>query len=223
MTRFSPRLRGTVFGFPITAITAISYDFPIARHPVLRHHVATMQTLNVGAGRSDQEYQAAEAQRREDLRSDVQGYALYFFIAAGLAALGTGLLPVLIPGLIRLGDFDLLMFLRSLVSIGSVDVLAVYGRGLLSDNILLFRVITAGWVVLLVLMGLAARKNQRWAFWVGVVLYCADMVPVMLMSPLWGVFAVGLHGFFVMQWFKGQKALGELAESSATASAAAAN
>ena len=179
-----------------------------------------MQTLNVGAGRTDQEYQAAEAQRREDLRSDVQGYAFYFFIAAGLAALGTGLLPVLIPGLVRLGDFDLLMFVRGIVSIGSVDVLAIYGRDLFFDNVLIFRVITACLVLALILLGLAARKNQRWAFWIGVVLYCADMVPVMLMSPLWGVFAVGLHGFFVMQWFKGQKAVGEIEEPSAATAVA---
>jgi hypothetical protein len=194
--------------------------FFIEPHAILRHDGATMQTLNVGAGRTDQEYQAAEAQRREDLRSDVQGYALYFFIAAGLAALGTGLLPVLIPGLVRLGDFDLLLFVRSIVSIGSIDALAIYGRDLFLDNIVIFRIITAAWVLAFVLLGLAARKNQRWAFLIGLVLYCADMVPVMLMSPLWGVFAVGLHGFFVMQWFKGQKALGELSEPSATSAAA---
>ena len=181
-----------------------------------------MQTLNVGAGRTDQEYQAAEEQRREDLRSDVQGYALFFFIAAGLAALGTGLLPVLIPRVIRLGDFDLLVFLRSLLAIGTTDMLASYGLLFFISHIMLFRIITAAWVLLYVLLGLAARKNQRWAFWVGVVLYCADMVPVMLMSPLWGVFAVGIHGFFVMQWFKGQKAVGEIKESSAISAAAAA-
>ena len=178
-----------------------------------------MQTLNVGAGRTDQEYQAAENQRREDLRSDVQSHAMYFFIAAGLAALGTGLLPVLIPGMLRLGEFDLLVFLRSIISIGSIDMLAFYGRDLFVDNIVLFRAITAAWVLVLVLLGLAARKNQRWAFWIGVVLYCADMVPAMLMSMLWGIFAVGLHGFFVMQWFKGQRALGELNEASAAAAA----
>jgi hypothetical protein len=189
----------------------------------LVHDIRAMQTLNVGAGRTDQEYQAAAEQHRQDLRSDIQSYSNSFFIAAGLAGLGTGLVPVLLPGLIRLGEFDLLLFLRSIISIGSIDMLAFYGRGLFVDNIFLFRAITAAFVLALVLLGLAARKNQRWAFWVGLVLYCADMVPVMLMSPLWGVFAVGLHGFFVMQWFKGQKALGELKESSAEAAAAAAS
>jgi len=51
-----------------------------------------MQTLNVGAGRTDEEYKAAEEQRRADLRSDVQTYAFHFFVAAGLAAVGTGLI-----------------------------------------------------------------------------------------------------------------------------------
>jgi hypothetical protein len=180
-----------------------------------------MQTLNVGAGRTDEEYKAAAEERRAELRSDVQNYAMYFFIAAGLAALGTGLLPVLVPGLIRLGEFDPLAFVRSIFVIGSIDMLAFYGRDLLQNNVFYFRIITAAWVVLLVVLGLAARKNQRWAFWVGVVFYCADMVAVMLMSLLWGVFAVGLHGFLVFQWFKGQKALGELKAEAATPAAAA--
>lgn len=53
-----------------------------------------MQTLNVGAGRTDEEYKAAEQQRLADLRAESRNNANYFFIAAGLAALGSGLLPV---------------------------------------------------------------------------------------------------------------------------------
>src|SRR6266849_1646244 len=53
-----------------------------------------MQTLNVGAGRTDSEYKAAEEQRRADLRDDSRSDANYFFWAAGLAALGTDLLSV---------------------------------------------------------------------------------------------------------------------------------
>jgi len=49
-----------------------------------------MQTLNVGAGRTDNEYQAAEEQRRADLLADSRSDANYFFWGAGLAALGTG-------------------------------------------------------------------------------------------------------------------------------------
>jgi hypothetical protein len=179
-----------------------------------------MQTLNVGAGRSNEEYKAAEEQRRADLRSDVQSYAMIFFVAAGLAALGTGLLPILIPGLIRIGDFDLLSWLRGILSIGSFDMLAIYGRDLLHNNILYFGAAAAAWVVVLALLGLAARKGQRWAFWAGVVLYAADMVPVMLTLSVWSLLTVGLHGFFVMQWFKGQKALAELNEPSVAAAAA---
>jgi len=179
-----------------------------------------MQTLNVGAGRSNEEYKAAEEQRRADLRSDIQSYAMYFFVAAGLAGLGTGLLPILLPGLIRIGDFDLLLWLRGIFSIGSFDMLIIYGRDLLQNNILYFRAAATAWVIVLALLGLAARKGQRWAFWVGVFLYAADMVPVILMLSIWSVLTVGLHGFFVMQWFKGQKALAELNEPSAAAAAA---
>jgi hypothetical protein len=53
-----------------------------------------MQTLNVGPGWTDNEYEAAEEQRRANLFSDSRSDANYFFLAAGLAALGTGLLPV---------------------------------------------------------------------------------------------------------------------------------
>jgi len=74
-----------------------------------------MQTLNVGAGRTDDEYRAAGEQRLADLRDESRGDANYFFWAAGLAALGTGLLPVRV---------------NILVSIGAVDLLRIYGRGL---------------------------------------------------------------------------------------------
>src|SRR5438876_5859285 len=74
-----------------------------------------MQTLNVGAGRTDEEHKATEEQRRADLRSDCRDDANYFFWAAGLSALGTGLLPVR---------------LNLLVSVGTVDLLTLYGRPL---------------------------------------------------------------------------------------------
>ncbi len=74
-----------------------------------------MQTLNVGAGRTDTEYKEAEEQRRADLRADSRSDANFFFWAAGLAALGTGLLPV------RLNIF---------VSVGTIDFLSFYGRPL---------------------------------------------------------------------------------------------
>src|SRR5205807_4317986 len=41
--------------------------------------VVTMQTLNVGAGRTDTEYKAAEKERRADLRAESQSDANYFF------------------------------------------------------------------------------------------------------------------------------------------------
>src|SRR5579864_4680379 len=141
-----------------------------------------MQTLNVGAGRSDQEYKAAEEQRLADLRSDVQTYAMYFFIAAGLAGLGTGLLPIRLFGVVNIGTIDLLTF---------------YGGELVRTNPLLLRAAAAAWVLAVVGLGFAARKNHRWAFWAGLVLYGADMLPLIAMFSLW---AFGVHGFFLFQW-----------------------
>jgi len=157
-----------------------------------------MQTLNVGAGRSDQEYKAAEEQRLADLRGDVQTYAMYFFVAAGLAGLGTGLLPI------RLFAF---------VNIGFIDLLTFYGGELVRANPLILRAAAAAWVLVLVGLGLAGRKGQRWAFWVGVILYAADMMPLIVMFSLW---SFGIHGFFIFQWFKGQRALGELTASTSS-------
>src|SRR5205085_7851161 len=140
--------------------------FPVESSLILVHDDPLMQTLNVGAGRTDDEYKAAEEQRRADLRSDVQTYAMYFFIAAGLAALGTGLL---------------LFKLNIIVNIGAIDLFPWYARDLIQSNPLLFyRAAAATWVVVLVLLGLAARKGQRWAFWAGVILYGADLVPLIV-------------------------------------------
>jgi hypothetical protein len=160
-----------------------------------------MQTLNVGAGRTDEEYMAAEEERRKELRSDVQTNAFYFFVAAGLAALGTGLL---------------LFKLNIIVNIGAIDLFPWYARDLIQSNpLLFFRAAAAAWVVVLVLLGLAARKGHRWAFWTGVILYGADLLPLIVAFSLWTVFAVGVHAFFILKWWEGQKALAELKESAA--------
>ena len=66
-----------------------------------------MQTLNVGAGRTDDEYKEAQELHREELREDSQSDANYFFWAAGLAATSSGMLPVRINFLINIGLFDL--------------------------------------------------------------------------------------------------------------------
>jgi hypothetical protein len=154
-----------------------------------------MQTLNVGAGRTDEEYKAAEEQRRADLHADSRSDANYFFVAAGLAALGTGLLPV------RLNIF---------VSIGAVDLLTLYGGQLVRLHLLLVYGAAATWLVTLVALGFAARSGYRWAFLAGVVLYGADMIALGLMFSLW---SIGVHAFFVFKWFQGQKALQDLKEA----------
>src|SRR5215831_10150014 len=91
------------------------YDWPsaVCRDMFNPASGALMQTLNVGAGRSDEEYKAAEQQRRADLRAESINDANYFFLAAALAGLGTGLFPL------RVGIF---------VNIGAIDLLALYAH-----------------------------------------------------------------------------------------------
>jgi hypothetical protein len=161
-----------------------------------------MQTLNVGAGLSNDEYKAAEEQRRADLKSDARTYALYFFVAAGLAGVGTGLSPV--------------VHINILFGIGAIELLGLYGGTLLRVPLLL-QAAAAAWVILLVALGFAALKGHRWAFWAGVILYGADMIAL---TVTFSIFAVGVHGFFVFAWFKGQKTLADLKEPRVAAAAA---
>jgi len=153
-----------------------------------------MQTLNVGAGQTDQEYKAANDQRRADLLAESKFDANLFFVAAGLAALGTGLLPVRI---------------NFLVGIGVVDLVRLYGRSFGQLYPLFLEGIAALWVVVLVGLAFAGRAKQRWAFIAGIVLYATDMFALMATFSLW---AFGVHAFFVYKWFQGQKALKDLAE-----------
>src|SRR5579872_1493296 len=153
-----------------------------------------MRTLNVGAGRTDEEYRAAEEQRRADLRADSRNDANYFFIAAAVAALGSGLTPVQLNILANVGVIDLLQHYSG--AFGELHILAVYAT-------------TALWLVLLTGLGFAAQKGYRWAFLVGIVLYVMDMGALAVMFSTW---STGVHGFFVYRWFQGQKALKELKE-----------
>ncbi|HXU17194.1 MAG TPA: hypothetical protein VN708_18815 [Terriglobales bacterium] len=153
-----------------------------------------MQTLNVGAGRSDTEYKAAEEQRRADLRADSVNDANYFFWAAGLAALGTGLLPV------RLNIF---------VTIGTIDLLAFYGRPLGQLHPLLVYSAATLWVAVLVGLGFAARSGYRWAFLAGIALYGVDMIALLVTFSIW---AFAVHAVFLFKWFQGQKALKDFNE-----------
>jgi len=153
-----------------------------------------MQTLNVGAGRTDQEYKEAEEQRRADLVADSRGDANYFFWAAGLAAIGTGLLPVRLNILVSIGLFDLLRF---------------YGRPLDPLFALLMYGAAAAWVVTLLALGFVGRSGHRWAFLAGMAFYGAARIALVVMSSLC---AFGVHDFFVFKWFQGQKALKDLTD-----------
>ncbi|HVO80171.1 MAG TPA: hypothetical protein VMT28_05540 [Terriglobales bacterium] len=159
-----------------------------------------MQTLNVGAGRTDAEYKAAEEQRRADLLADSRSDANYFFWAAGLAALGTGLFPVRLNVLVSIGVVDLLTFYGR--PLGPLYPLAVYGMACM-------------WLVVMLGLGFAARRGHRWAFLAGMLLYGVDMIALMMMFSLW---AFGIHAFFVLKWFQGQRALKELNETNVSTS-----
>ena len=156
-----------------------------------------MQTLNVGAGRTVEEYKAAEDQRSADLLADSRSDANYFFWAAGLAALASGLFPVRI---------------NFLVSIGAFNLLPIYGRRIVEGYPLAADGLVGAWMMALVGLGFAARGGYRWAFWLGIVLYAADMIALMATFSLW---AFGVHAFFVFKWFEGQRALKELNEGGA--------
>ncbi len=155
-----------------------------------------MQTLNVGAGQTDDEYKDAEQRRLADLRADSQSAANYYFWAAGLAALGTGLLPVR---------------LNILVSVGTIDLLTLYGRPLGQAYALAVYVTAVLWVVVLVGLGFAGKSGHRWAFLAGIALYGADMLALIATFSLW---AFGVHAFFVFKWFQGQAALKDLNRAS---------
>lgn len=150
-----------------------------------------MQTLNVGAGRTDEEYKANEEQRRADLLAESRSDADYFFWAAGLSVLATGLLPVR---------------LNVLVNVGTVDLLTLYGRPLGSFYPWVVYSTAAMWLLVMLGLGFAARNGQRWAFLAGIAIYAADMVALILTVSLW---AFGIHAFFLFKWFQGQKALQE--------------
>jgi hypothetical protein len=151
-----------------------------------------MQILNVGAGQTDTEYEAAEEQRRAGLLTDSRSDANLFFWAAGLAAVGSGLLPVRLNILCNIGVVDLLTLYGG--RLGSIYFLAIYGMA-------------AMWVIALVALGFAGRSGYRWAFWAGIVLYGVDMIALMAMFSFW---AFGVHAFFLFKWFQGQKALNDI-------------
>ena len=159
-----------------------------------------MQTLNVGAGRTDDEYKEAQERHREELREDSQSDANYFFYAAGLAAISSGVLPSIFP-----------VRINFLINFGMLDLLRLYGRrvGAVYPSVAIVTVVL--WVIVMCALGFAARKGHRWAFLIGIALYGADMAALMATFSIW---AFGVHGFFVFRWFQGQKALKDIGQAS---------
>jgi hypothetical protein len=148
-----------------------------------------MQTLNVNAGQTDEEYKASEELRRADALTEARANANYFFAAAVLAALGTGLLPLRI---------------NFLVSIGLIDLLRIYGRSLGERYLDTLQGAALAWVLALIVLGFSARSGRRWAFQVGLVMYAIDMVALMVTFSIW---AFGVHAFLAYKWFEAERAL----------------
>jgi hypothetical protein len=103
--------------------------------------------------------------------TDSQTDANYFFWAAGVATLGTGLLPIK---------------LNFLVNIGAIDLFKLYGGGV--GALKLYGAFGA-WLVVLAALGLAARRSYRFAFLLG-----HDSVWGRHDHPHSHVFIVGLRG-----------------------------
>jgi hypothetical protein len=137
-------------------------------------------------------------QRFAELCSDSREDANYFFYAAGLALVSSGLLP---------------MQVKFLINVGFFDPLSTYGGSMQQLQFLvLYSAVVVTSLAVLVGLGFAGRYGQRWAFWVGIVLYAADMIALMAMFSIW---AFGVHAFFVFKWFQGQKALKDIKEECA--------
>ncbi|HEY7097602.1 MAG TPA: hypothetical protein VH437_12815 [Terriglobales bacterium] len=154
-----------------------------------------MEILNVGAGQTNEEQKVADEHRRTDLRADSRNDANFFFLAAGLAALGTGLLPIR---------------LNFLVNIGLIDLLLFYGRPLGQLHAIVLYIVAGLWLVVLLGLGFIGRGGHRWAFLAGIGLYAVDMIALMMMFSIW---AFGVHAFFVYRWYQGQSALKEAGTS----------
>lgn len=154
-----------------------------------------MQELGIQAGRTEEEVAAAQEWHREELREDITRSANIFFWAAGFAAITSGLLPV------RIGI---------LIDLGIIDLLYVYGRQFGSDQGLVIGFVSVALISLLVALGAMGRLQKRWAFFVGMILYGADIIALMLTFSVW---AVGVHGFFLLRWYQGQRAVAELRQA----------
>ena len=158
-----------------------------------------MQTLNVDSTRSNIEHQAVEEQRRTELLKDAYREANFFFLAAAMAACGTGV------ALVQLGFF---------VRVGAIDLLTYYVNGNSNRFLILGTAVT--WVIVLFVLGFIARTGYRTAFFVGIVLYGLDML---LLIATFSIGSFGVHAFFVYRWYLGQKALREAKEISTQSSA----
>lgn len=138
--------------------------------------------------------QFAEARRRQQVRSG----ANWFFWIAGLSVLNTVLY--------RLGAE-----ISFLVGLGATEVVEGFSialaRGLQAGaaNILLafalvLEILIAG---VFVLLGIFARRGQRWAFWLGMVLYALDGI-IFLLFRIWLSF--GFHLFALFMLYQGLRA-----------------
>ena len=159
-----------------------------------------METLEIGSGQTPQDWQHEQELRREELRGDVRMAANYFFVAAGCALISSGLLPVRFTFLVDVGYINLahiLLHAEPFAFSGSLQAFVVIAA------------LTVWTIVIMVLLGFAGRAYKRWAFWAGLLIYGVDAA---VLIPLFSLWAMGVHGFFLWKWWEAQRAIAELKE-----------
>jgi hypothetical protein len=155
-----------------------------------------MQTLGIDAGRTEEERAASRELHQAELRDDVRSSANYFFLAAGFALLTSGVLPLRVALLIDVGMIELLYF---------------YGKQFGADQGLVIALVSLVIISLLVGLGAMARLYTRWPFFVGLILYGADMIALVVTFSFW---SLGVHAYFLLKWYQGQRAAAELQRTS---------
>jgi hypothetical protein len=157
-----------------------------------------METLEIGSGQTPQDWEHIQAEHQEELRGDIRMAANFFFVAAGCAAISSGLAPLRFTFFVDVGYMELAHMLTRTDPFAFSGSLAAF---------VAIAAVTLGIIGSLVLLGIAGRAYKRWAFWAGLVIYGIDSV---LLIFFFSFLSLGLHGFFLWKWWEAQRAIGEL-------------
>lgn len=135
--------------------------------------------------------QAALAAARMRLEHQFRGGANWFYWIAGLS---------LVNSMVQLSGSDW----RFIVGLGITQIVDYIGTQAGTVGTVAALVIDVFAAGVFVLFGVFARKSQRWAFLVGMVLYGLDGLLLMLGPDFLGL---AFHGFALYQIFRGLTAL----------------